>query len=130
MSNRKKDELLGEPHGTATGRLRKALLFKYVKLAGHDICYRCKRKIEVVADFSVEHTVAWQAAPDPKAAFMALDDIAFSHLRCNSGAARSWNKKYETAEERRVAHNRHAVESKARHYSPEKRRQAYLDGRW
>lgn len=44
--NRRKDELLGEPHGTAAGRLRKLLLFKYVRLAGHDVCFRCSKKIE------------------------------------------------------------------------------------
>jgi hypothetical protein len=86
MSNKRKDELLREPHGTAEAKLRKALLFKYVQLAGHDICYRCSRKIENVRDFSIEHKSAWQSAMDPRSAFFDLTNIAFSHLSCNSGS--------------------------------------------
>ena len=86
-ANRRKDELLGCPHGTASARLRKQLLFKYVQLAGHDGCYRCGRAIERVEDFSIEHTVAWQSAADPKAVFFNLETIAFSHLKCNVDAS-------------------------------------------
>ena len=88
-SNRRKDALLGEPHGTANGKLRKALLFKYVQIAGHDVCYRCARRIADVSEFSVEHKVAWQRAADARKAFFDLEDIAFSHLRCNVGIANS-----------------------------------------
>lgn len=62
------------------------LLFKYVQLAGHDVCHRCQRKIESITDFSIEHRAAWQRAADPKSAFFDLEDIAFSHLRCNVAA--------------------------------------------
>ena len=82
-SNRRKDELLGEPHGTAQNRLRKMLLFKYAHLAGDDVCIRCGLKIERVADFSVEHMESWQKAIDPRAAFFDLRGIMFSHLKCN-----------------------------------------------
>jgi len=85
-SNKRKDQLLGEPHGTATHRLRKAILFKYVRLAGHDICYRCGLRIERMDDLSIEHTVPWQSAADPVAVFFDLEKIAFSHLRCNCEA--------------------------------------------
>lgn len=84
--NTRKDELLGEPHGTAAGRLRKHLLFKYVTLAGHAICHRCSGPIETAEDLSVEHTTPWQSADDPRAVFFDLDTIAFSHLRCNCDA--------------------------------------------
>ena len=84
--NARKDELLGEPHGTAANRLRKSLLFKYVQLAGHDVCFRCGRKIETVRELSIEHTIEWQRADKPAEAFFHLDKIAFSHLSCNSGA--------------------------------------------
>lgn len=75
------------PHGTAAGRLRKAVLFKYVQLAGHDVCYRCGFKIESAGDMSIEHTVEWQRATDPVGVFFDVERIAFSHLRCNSMAA-------------------------------------------
>lgn len=86
-SNRRKDELLGEPHGTAANRLRKIVLFKYVQLAGHDSCYRCSRRIERVDELSLEHVVDWQSAADPVAAFFDIEMIRFSHLRCNSSAS-------------------------------------------
>lgn len=87
-SNRLKDKLLGEPHGSANGRLKKAIIFKYVRLAGHDICYRCVRRIESIEELSIEHKISWQRASDPQAAYFDLDGIAFSHLRCNIRAAR------------------------------------------
>jgi hypothetical protein len=85
-SNQRKDALLGEPHGTASARLRKSLLFKYVRLAGHDKCYRCGNHIARVEDFSIEHTEAWQSATAPRDVFFDLEKIAFSHLRCNVDA--------------------------------------------
>ncbi len=86
MSSKVKDALLGEPHGTAGAKLRKALLFKYVQLAGHDQCHRCGKKIEHVDHLSIEHTEAWQKAADPRGVFFDLDKIAFSHLSCNIAA--------------------------------------------
>ena len=91
MSNKKKDRLLGEPHGTASARLRKMLLFKLAGLAGLDSCCRCSKKIETVEELSIEHQTAWQSAPDPRAAFFNLDDIGFSHLRCNVDARNATN---------------------------------------
>lgn len=93
--NRKKDELLGEPYGTAANRLRKALFFKYVQLAGHDICHRCSHKIEKVRDFSIEHKIPWQSSADPKISFFDLDGVAFSHLKCNCAASTGAPKRKE-----------------------------------
>jgi hypothetical protein len=86
-SNALKDALLGEPHGTAQARLRKSIIFFLAKgKEGVLPCYRCGGKIEVVEDLSIEHKESWQRASDPKASFFDLGNIAFSHLRCNSGA--------------------------------------------
>lgn len=86
-SGKRKDALLGSPHGTANARLRKAILFKYVQLAGHDICFRCARKIDSVNDLSIEHKESWQLAANPVEAFYDLGNVAFSHLRCNVSAS-------------------------------------------
>lgn len=99
-SNDRKRELLGMPIGTATGRLRKALLFEFAKRLGMDGCYRCGEKIDCESDFSIEHIMAWAQQDDPLSAFFDIDNIAFSHLSCNVGAARRPNKKYEDARER------------------------------
>src|SRR5215216_5406657 len=80
-SNKVKAEKLGIPYGTAMNRLRKQLMFKYVKLAGDDICYACGERIETVDDLSVEHKEPWVNYEVER--FWDLDNIAFSHLRCN-----------------------------------------------
>lgn len=125
MSNKKKDALLGEPHGTAANRLRKKVLFAYVKLAGHDNCFRCERKIETVVDFSIEHKAPWQAAKDPVASFFDLSNVAFSHLSCNSSAKSSPNKKYFSVEARKDALRIMNAERGRRVYTTERRRAKY-----
>lgn len=80
-NNKKKAEQLGMPLGTASGRLKKQLLFKYVQLAGDDHCYACSDRIESVDDFTVEHIIPWLDS-DPEL-FWDLDNVAFSHKACN-----------------------------------------------
>jgi hypothetical protein len=87
-----KDRLLGMPHGTANAMLRKSLIFKLAGLANMLTCHQCTKVIERVEDLSIEHKHPWQKAQDPKASFFDLDNIAFSHLRCNIGAATRPNK--------------------------------------
>jgi hypothetical protein len=79
-----KYDLLGEPIGTATGRLRKSIMFELIWKLDLDKCYRCGQKIKSVEELSIEHKVPWQSADDPKKAFFDLDNIAFSHLHCNT----------------------------------------------
>ena len=86
MSNQTKDRLLGMPHGTANHRLRKLILFDLLRRFGLDQCFRCGQRINQVDDLSIEHKAPWQSAPDPQASFFDLENIAFSHLSCNSGA--------------------------------------------
>ena len=85
-SNRRKYELLGEPFGTANNKLHKAILFQMVQKLSLDICFRCGTKIEKVSDLSIEHKNSWQISPNPIVAFFDLDNIAFSHLKCNVSA--------------------------------------------
>lgn len=82
-----KDKLLGMSHGTASNRLRKLIMWTLVCKTDQNVCFRCGQRIEDVDDLSIEHKEPWQGAADPKAAFFDLKNIAFSHLRCNSGAA-------------------------------------------
>jgi hypothetical protein len=48
-----------------------------------DNCYRCNLKIIDISTLSIEHKVSWRKADDPIYAFYDLNNIAFSHLRCN-----------------------------------------------
>lgn len=78
--------LLGKSFGAACTELKKRMLFHFAKKLGMDTCYRCGKPILTVAEFSIEHKKGWRGAPDPKAAFYDLNNIAFSHLSCNSSA--------------------------------------------
>lgn len=78
---KQKAETLGMPHGTANNRLRKSVMFKYVKLAGDNFCYKCGAEIESVEDISIEHKLPWEGVSADL--FFDLDNIAFSHVQCN-----------------------------------------------
>ncbi len=88
MSKATKAQLLGMPQGTAQHRLRKAVLFNILQETGKAGCFRCGQVIVTVDDLSMEHKQAWQGAPDPRATFFDVKNIAFSHLNCNVGARR------------------------------------------
>jgi hypothetical protein len=95
---------LGMHPSTATSRLRKMLMFNFAQKLDLDICFQCGEKIKTVEELSVEHKVSWIHAEDPVKLFFDLDNIAFSHLKCNMGAARKPNKKYFTEEEKLKAY--------------------------
>ena len=84
----KKAEQLGVPFGTASGRLRKKILFNLVQQTNQAVCYRCGERIETEADLSIEHKTPWLDSDNPKELFYDLDNIAYSHLSCNSKASR------------------------------------------
>lgn len=81
MSNQKKNETLGMPHGTACHRLRKMILFKLLLKLEENVCVKCHLPIEVVEDLSIEHLKPWEGISAEL--FWDLDNIAFSHLKCN-----------------------------------------------
>lgn len=80
-SNARKTAFLGMPGGTAQARLKKAILFKYVQMAGDDICFRCHNKIASIDELSIEHKQPWLYISVDL--FWDMDNIAFSHLKCN-----------------------------------------------
>jgi len=86
-NNKRKDALLGEPHGTAAGRLRKLIIFDLAGRLGLLRCHRCASAIESPDSFSIEHVDSWQSAADPRASFFDMRNIAFSHLVCNVRAS-------------------------------------------
>jgi len=81
MANRKATETLGMPQGTASGRLRKMLLFRQLKKHNENICVRCNKAIDAVEELSVEHIKPWEGISADL--FWDLDNVAFSHMRCN-----------------------------------------------
>lgn len=85
--NDNKNKALGEPYGTASAKLRKMILFSLIRRLELDVCFRCGKKIESIEDLSIEHIEAWLNSDSPREKFYDLNNIAFSHLRCNSSCA-------------------------------------------
>lgn len=125
-NNRKKRDQLGQPHGTATHKLRKIVMFDLLTKLGLTSCFRCAKSIETVDSLSIEHKEPWLDSPDPIGRFFDITNIGFSHLFCNVGAARRTNKLnlppqalLERTRERRAACMR-------RIYTPARRRAKYV----
>ncbi|MCB1711155.1 MAG: HNH endonuclease [Candidatus Riesia sp.] len=95
-SNNKKKEQLGVAQGTARNKLIKKLMFSMAQELGKTSCYRCQKEIENIDNFSVEHKTPWLDSEDPKGLYFDLDNIAFSHLKCNVRASRATNRKEVT----------------------------------
>ena len=77
----KKKEQLGLSIGTATYRLHKLILFRLVQETGRDRCFRCEQRIESSKDLVLDHKVPW--LDDAVTLFWDVNNIAFSHARCN-----------------------------------------------
>lgn len=88
--NKKKSEQLGMPFGTANQRLRKIILFNLVQETQKDNCFQCGKKIENIDNLSIEHKIPW--LDNSAELFWKLDNIAFSHLKCNISSGRRPNK--------------------------------------
>ncbi len=89
LKTKKKNKVLGELYSTARARLAKLVLFKLIVKYKENICYRCKKEIFNIGDLSIEHKVAWLNSDKPKQLFYDLDNVTFSHLKCNNGARMS-----------------------------------------
>lgn len=72
---------LGMPHGTAANKLRKNIMFHLLKKLTENICFVCHFRIEKVEDLSIEHKEPWEGRSVEL--YWSLDNIAFSHLKCN-----------------------------------------------
>lgn len=91
MSNHKlKSEQLGVNFGTAQHRLRKLVMFSLVRKLSLDRCHQCGEVIEAIEEFSLEHKEPWLHVSAEL--FWDIDNIAFSHLKCNSGAGTKVNR--------------------------------------
>jgi hypothetical protein len=87
-NNKKKNDQLGMPYGTANNKLRKDVLFALLKRHNENVCFQCGETIDSVDDLSLEHKTPWLDSDDPPSLFFNIDNIAFSHLHCNIGARR------------------------------------------
>jgi hypothetical protein len=86
-NNRHKSDLLGEVYSSARGRLMKMILFQLAKETNKNICFQCGEEIKTIGELSIEHKKPWMKSKNPKESFYDLNNIAFSHLDCNTLAA-------------------------------------------
>jgi hypothetical protein len=116
MENIKMNKLetqLGMKFAKANSRLTRMILFNFAQTNNQDTCFHCRKKIESVDGFSIEHKIPWIDSIDPIKTFFDLNNIAFSHLACNMKAARR-HRKYFTVEEEKEAGRRKTAEHRKR----------------
>ena len=116
----KKKQQLGMNTSTATNRLTRDLLFKFIVLSGKNECYRCKQPM-TRQEFSIEHVTPWLDSEDPVGLFFDLDNVSFSHQKCNT----RWVDHKKKTQEEMLAANRN-WKKENRIYDPVERRDRYL----
>lgn len=84
-------ELLGMSVSTAANRLKKMMMLHLAQQLELDDCYRCGKTILEPEDCTLDHKEPWRDASAEL--FWDLDNIAFSHSKCNSAAGRKPTKK-------------------------------------
>jgi hypothetical protein len=77
-----KSEVLGMPISKASHRLNRDLIYWLGSQLGVMNCYRCGEPISR-EDFTIDHKVDWLDSDAPVDTFFDVENIAFSHLRCN-----------------------------------------------
>lgn len=87
----KKSSQLGMNVSTASGRLVKDILWSLIKETNRDICCKCGKAMKR-DDFSIEHLTPWLHSENPLALFFDLNNISFSHRKCNSSDRRVTNR--------------------------------------
>ena len=68
------------------------ILFSLLVKDKLNFCFQCNKVIDKIDNLSIEHKIPWLDSKNPVELFFDLENIAFSHLSCNAGAGRSWNK--------------------------------------
>lgn len=120
MSTKKHDQL-GMNYGTASYRLVKDLLFDKVK---DTPCHQCGGVLER-ENFSIEHKTPWLDSEDPTKLFFDLDNISYSHLSCNTSAARR-KQLYVDGDERRKVQAQRWRDKTPQDEKQRRRREHYL----
>lgn len=119
MSN-KKQQQLGMNPSTASGKLVRDVLWKLVAQTEQDACCKCGEPMSRET-FSIEHVTPWLDSEDPVGLYFDLENISFSHLRCNIADRRA--SPHTNDEGRRLAKNKRIRETRV--YCKDKRRAQY-----
>lgn len=92
-SNKNKSLQLGMSNGKATHLLRKQIIFFLVKKCSMNLCFRCGQEITDIKDLSIDHKTDWLYSENPGGLFFDMDNIAFSHLKCNTASSKNKQKR-------------------------------------
>lgn len=125
----KKSQQLGMNPSTAQSRLVRDLLFKQLCDLGINKCYRCGEEMSRDT-FTIEHIKPWLDSEDPQKMFFDLDNISYSHHKCNSGNTSKISASCGTPTMYRKgcrcdACKKSAAEYRSKFYSTEKRSERY-----
>ena len=122
--DKKKKQLEMDP-GTASHRLRGDIMFSFLVRLGYK-CFRCGEDL-TRKSFSIDHVKPWLDSGDPVEAFFNLNNVSFSHKKCNYELSRG-SRKYFSEEELRMAKRKQNREYRKRHKETckELRREHYL----
>lgn len=58
-------------------------MFELAKKCNMDTCFRCGKRIDSIDDFTIDHKESWLLGDDPAQLFYSIENIAFSHAKCN-----------------------------------------------
>lgn len=86
-------EILGIDYSLANQRLHQMILLEILKEDGKNFCHRCKEKIDNYLQLSIEHIENWGKTNDKEMKpelFLNIDNITFSHRKCNSASAKAY----------------------------------------
>jgi hypothetical protein len=86
-SNNKKKKQLGMNPSAANYKLTKDILWNFILETNKNKCHQCGEEMSRET-FSIEHIIPWLDSDDPKDKFFNMNNISFSHLKCNCAAAR------------------------------------------
>jgi hypothetical protein len=86
----KEIDLSREGNGTRVSGTNRTI-FYLLSTIKHTKCYRCKQELSA-EDLSIDHIQDWFNSENPKEMFFDLENIAFSHLRCNMSARKTSSK--------------------------------------
>lgn len=134
MSNKYKkerSEQLGMDVGKANHKLVKDILWNFAVKLDMNKCFQCGEEM-TRETFSIEHKIPWLHSDNPSDLFFDIDNISFSHLKCNIGAARkNLSSCGKIGQYRKGCRCELCVEANRQRqknwYNPERRRQRYLE---
>lgn len=90
---------------TASHRLVKDILYSLIVKTEQNNCFLCGFPMSRDT-FSIEHKIPWMGSEDPSKLYFDLENISFSHIKCNIGAARKPHKVYDSKNEANAASGR------------------------